>query len=76
MSLTDTIRINTETVIGETELEDRLHGNKPLRVKLGVDPTRPDLTFGHLVVFNKLRQFQDPRARSSPHHWGLYHADR
>jgi tyrosyl-tRNA synthetase len=59
MSLTDTIRCNTETVIGETELEDRLHGNKPLRVKLGVDPTRPDLTFGHLVVFNKLRQFQD-----------------
>ena len=59
MSLTDIIRINTETVIGETELEDRLHGNKPLRVKLGVDPTRPDLTFGHLVVFNKLRQFQD-----------------
>ena len=59
MSLTDTIRINTENVIGETELEDRLHGNKPLRVKLGVDPTRPDLTFGHLVVFNKLRQFQD-----------------
>ncbi len=59
MSLTDTIRINIETLIGETELEDRLHGNKPLRVKLGVDPTRPDLTFGHLVVFNKLRQFQD-----------------
>ena len=59
MSLTETIRINTETLIGETELEDRLHGNKPLRVKLGVDPTRPDLTFGHLVVFNKLRQFQD-----------------
>ena len=59
MSLTGTIRINTETVIGETELEDRLHGNKPLRVKLGVDPTRPDLTFGHRVVFNKLRQFQD-----------------
>lgn len=59
MSLIETIRINTETVIGETELEDRLHGSQPLRVKLGVDPTRPDLTFGHLVVFNKLRQFQD-----------------
>ena len=59
MSLTETLRLNAETVIGETELEDRLHGNKPLRVKLGVDPTRPDLTFGHLVVFNKLRQFQD-----------------
>jgi tyrosyl-tRNA synthetase len=59
MSLIETIRTNTDTVIGETELQDRLHGNRPLRVKLGVDPTRPDLTFGHLVVFNKLRQFQD-----------------
>ncbi len=59
MSLIDTIRTNTETIIGEAELEDRLHGGRPLRVKLGVDPTRPDLTFGHLVVFNKLRQFQD-----------------
>ena len=59
MSLIETIRTNTDTVIGDTELEDRMHGNRPLRVKLGVDPTRPDLTFGHLVVFNKLRQFQD-----------------
>lgn len=59
MSLIETIRQNTDTIIGETELEDRLHGSRPLRVKLGVDPTRPDLTFGHLVVFNKLRQFQD-----------------
>ncbi len=59
MSLIETIRINTDTVIGETELEERLKGYRPLRVKLGVDPTRPDLTFGHLVVFNKLRQFQD-----------------
>jgi len=59
MSLIDTIRTNTDTIIGAAELEDRLHGNRPLRIKLGVDPTRPDLTFGHLVVFNKLRQFQD-----------------
>ncbi len=59
MSLIETIRTNTETIIGEAELEDRMHGSRPLRVKLGVDPTRPDLTFGHLVVFNKLRQFQD-----------------
>ena len=59
MSLIETIRTNTDILIGETELEDRLRGNRPLRVKLGVDPTRPDLTFGHLVVFNKLRQFQD-----------------
>lgn len=59
MSLIETIRTNTDTLIGETELLERLQGNRPLRVKLGVDPTRPDLTFGHLVVFNKLRQFQD-----------------
>ncbi len=59
MSVIDTIRTNTDTIIGAAELEDRMHGNRPLRVKLGVDPTRPDLTFGHLVVFNKLRQFQD-----------------
>lgn len=59
MSLIKTIRTNTDTIIGEEELEKRLDGGRPLRVKLGVDPTRPDLTFGHLVVFNKLRQFQD-----------------
>ena len=58
MSLIDTIRTNTDTFIGEEELVERLKKGKKLRVKLGVDPTRPDLTFGHLVVFNKLRQFQ------------------
>ncbi len=37
-----------------------LEGNKgqPLRVKLGIDPTNPDLTIGHAVAFRKLRQFQ------------------
>lgn len=59
MSLIEIIRTNVDTLIGEDELEERLEDTRPLRVKLGVDPTRPDLTFGHLVVFNKLRQFQD-----------------
>jgi tyrosyl-tRNA synthetase len=59
MSLIETIRTNTDTLIGESELVERLQSGRSLRVKLGVDPTRPDLTFGHLVVFNKLRQFQD-----------------
>jgi tyrosyl-tRNA synthetase len=49
----------TENVIGGEELRQKLEAGKHLRVKLGVDPTRPDLTFGHMVVFNKLRQFQD-----------------
>ena len=56
--LKDVIR-GTETFIGEEDLQERLDAGKKLRVKLGVDPTRPDLTFGHMVVFNKLRQFQE-----------------
>src|SRR5580698_901005 len=50
---------HTEHFISPDELRERLQSKKSLRVKLGVDPTRPDLTFGHMVVFNKLRQFQD-----------------
>ena len=41
------------------ELADRLASGKRLRVKLGLDPTAPDLTLGHTVVLRKLRQFQD-----------------
>ncbi len=59
MSPIDIIRQNAEAIYGEEELLERLRAGRPLRVKLGVDPTRPDLTFGHMVVFNKLRQFQD-----------------
>jgi tyrosyl-tRNA synthetase len=40
-------------------LGERLAAGRPLRVKLGVDPSRPDLTLGHAVVLRKLRQFQD-----------------
>lgn len=40
-------------------LEARLAEGRPLRVKLGVDPSRPDLTLGHAVVLRKLRQFQE-----------------
>jgi tyrosyl-tRNA synthetase len=40
-------------------LEEKLALGRPLRVKLGVDPSRPDLTLGHAVVLRKLRQFQD-----------------
>ena len=54
-----TILNNTDTLIGQESLEEKLKSCRPLKIKLGVDPTRPDLTFGHLVVFNKLRQFQE-----------------
>ena len=43
----------------EAELLKRLEEGRPLRVKLGVDPSSPDLHLGHTVVLRKLRQFQD-----------------
>lgn len=53
------IRRGAEDFIGEAELLERLKAGKTLRIKLGMDPTAPDLHFGHTVVLNKLRQFQD-----------------
>tara|TARA_R110002096_G_scaffold430725_2_gene645034 strand:- start:471 stop:1634 length:1164 start_codon:yes stop_codon:yes gene_type:complete len=49
----------TANIISEKELLKKLEGGKPLRVKLGVDPTSPDLHLGHSVVLEKLRQFQE-----------------
>src|SRR3954453_1636944 len=40
-------------------LQEKLSLGRPLRVKLGIDPSRPDLTLGHSVVLRKLRQFQE-----------------
>ncbi len=53
------LRTGAVDLIPEGELEDRLARGGPLRVKLGVDPSRPDLTLGHAVVLRKLRQFQE-----------------
>jgi len=46
-------------LITEDELTDKLKRKKKLRIKLGVDPTTPDLHLGHTVVMQKLKQFQD-----------------
>ena len=46
-------------IISEEELHAKLSLGRPLRVKLGVDPTSPDLHLGHTMVLRKLRQFQD-----------------
>jgi tyrosyl-tRNA synthetase len=43
----------------EGRLPEQLSGDRPLRVKLGIDPTAPDIHLGHVVVLTKLRQFQD-----------------
>jgi tyrosyl-tRNA synthetase len=49
----------TVEVISREELLRKLKSGSPLRVKLGMDPTAPDLHLGHTVVLQKLRQFQD-----------------
>jgi tyrosyl-tRNA synthetase len=61
--LIDDLMVGAVEVLPDGALEDKLAGaereGRPLRVKLGVDPTAPDLHLGHTVVLNKLRQFQD-----------------
>ena len=46
-------------IISEAELREKLALGRPLRVKLGVDPTTADIHLGHAVVLRKLREFQD-----------------
>jgi tyrosyl-tRNA synthetase len=53
------IRRGTHEILPENELAERLKAGRRLRVKAGFDPTAPDLHFGHTVLINKLRQFQE-----------------
>jgi tyrosyl-tRNA synthetase len=53
------IKRGAEELLVEAELVEKLKLGRPLRIKLGMDPTAPDLHLGHTVVINKLRQFQD-----------------
>lgn len=53
------IKRGIDELIPEEELVEKLKEGRPLRVKAGFDPTAPDLHFGHTVLINKLRQFQD-----------------
>ena len=50
---------NAVDSLPEGELERKLELGRPLRVKLGIDPTAPDIHLGHSVVLQKLREFQD-----------------
>lgn len=54
-----TLCAGTEKVLSPKELADKLREGRPLRAKLGLDPTSPDIHLGHTVVFEKLRQFQE-----------------
>lgn len=55
----DTLLRGVVDIHVRAELEERLATGKPLRVKVGFDPTRPDLHIGHTVLMQKMRQFQD-----------------
>src|SRR5690606_40263540 len=59
----EVIRRGTVEIVPEEELEQKVIQSvvqgKPLRVKLGLDPSAPDIHIGHTVVLHKLRQFQE-----------------
>ncbi len=62
MTIDETLAIiqrGADEILPLEELKKKLEKNKPLRVKLGMDPTAPDLHLGHTVVINKMRQLQD-----------------
>lgn len=53
------ISSGTAQIVPESALLEKLKRGKPLNIKLGVDPTAPDIHIGHAVPLRKLRQFQD-----------------
>ena len=55
----ESITRGTVDLVSKEELAQKLSSGRPLRVKLGVDPTSPDLHIGHTVALGKLRTFQD-----------------
>ncbi|MDP2562026.1 tyrosine--tRNA ligase [Psychrobium sp. 1_MG-2023] len=52
------IQRGADEILVEQELIEKLKLDRPLRIKLGADPTAPDIHLGHTVILNKLRQFQ------------------
>jgi len=53
------IKRGADEILVEKELIEKLKLNRPLRIKLGADPTAPDIHLGHTVILNKMRQFQN-----------------
>ena len=52
------IKRGVDEILVEKDFLDRFKKNKPLKIKVGFDPTAPDLHLGHTVIINKMRQFQ------------------
>ena len=62
MTIQDALAIierGADEILPLEELKKKLQKNKPLRIKVGFDPTAPDLHLGHTVVINKMKQLQD-----------------
>ena len=62
MTIQDALTIiekGADEILPLDELRAKLQKNKPLRVKVGFDPTAPDIHLGHTVVMNKMKQLQD-----------------
>ncbi|WP_299568202.1 tyrosine--tRNA ligase [uncultured Shewanella sp.] len=53
------IKRGTDEILVESDLLEKLKEGRPLRIKLGADPTAPDIHLGHTVILNKLRAFQE-----------------
>ncbi|MBO2587676.1 tyrosine--tRNA ligase [Shewanella algae] len=53
------IKRGTDEILLEADLLEKLKEGRPLKIKLGADPTAPDIHLGHTVILNKLRLFQD-----------------
>ena len=58
-NINNLLKRGVSEIIIESELISLLEGNKPLRLKMGFDPSAPDLHVGHAVGLRKLRQLQD-----------------
>src|SRR4028118_1490519 len=63
LRMLEIVKRGCDELLVETDFVTKLHRfethGKPLRIKLGLDPTAPDLHLGHTVVLNKMRQLQD-----------------
>ena len=53
------IKRGVDEILVEKDFLDRLKQSKPLKIKVGFDPTAPDLHLGHTVIINKMRKFQE-----------------
>lgn len=59
MTTLDELTRGAAEIISDDDLKQRLEDSRPLRVKVGFDPTAPDLHLGHTVIINAMRRFQD-----------------